>query len=105
VPPANLKSWKKQFLDNASLAFDKSAVVKEYKEKIAKLEKEHSQLAKKVGTLTIERDWLAGGVPLAGKSCAAWHPRAFPAVTCRRKRDWQMRENSRLLRFPPLTDG
>jgi putative transposase len=35
-------------------------VVKEYKEKITKLEREHNQLAKKVGTLTIERDWLAG---------------------------------------------
>ena len=60
ILPASLKSWKKQFLENASLAFDKSAVVKEYKEKIHKLEREHNQLAKKVGTLTIERDWLAG---------------------------------------------
>jgi len=60
ILPASLKSWKKQFLENASLAFDKSAVVKEYKEKISKLEREHNQLAKKVGTLTIERDWLAG---------------------------------------------
>ena len=60
ILPTSLKSWKKQFLENASLAFDKSAVVKEYKEKIAKLEREHNQLAKKVGTLTIERDWLAG---------------------------------------------
>ena len=60
ILPSSLKSWKKQFLENASLAFDKSAVVKEYKEKIKKLEREHNQLAKKVGTLTIERDWLAG---------------------------------------------
>jgi len=60
ILPANLKNWKKQFLENASLAFDKSAVVKEYKEKITKLEREHNQLAKKVGILTIERDWLAG---------------------------------------------
>jgi len=60
ILPTSLKSWKKQFLENASLAFDKSAVVKEYKEKITKLEREHNQLAKKVGTLTIERDWLAG---------------------------------------------
>jgi len=59
IPPASLKNWKKQFLQNASLAFDKSAVVKEYKEQIAKLEREHNQLAKKVGILTIERDWLA----------------------------------------------
>lgn len=60
ILPTSLKAWKKQFLENASLAFDKSAVVKEYKEKITKLEREHNQLAKKVGTLTIERDWLAG---------------------------------------------
>ena len=48
------------FIENASLAFDKSAVVKKYKAKIEKLEREHNQLAKKVGTLTIERDWLMG---------------------------------------------
>jgi len=28
--PANIKNWKKMFLENMSLAFDKSAVVKEY---------------------------------------------------------------------------
>jgi len=28
--PKNLQNWKKQFLENASLAFDKSAVVNEY---------------------------------------------------------------------------
>ena len=60
ILPSSLKSWKAQFIANASLAFDKSAVVKEYKEQIAKLEDEHNRLAKKVGTLTIERDWLAG---------------------------------------------
>jgi len=29
VLPVSLKSWKKQFLENMSLAFDKSTVVKE----------------------------------------------------------------------------
>jgi len=29
--PANVKNWKKMFLENMSLAFDKSTVVKEYK--------------------------------------------------------------------------
>ena len=28
--PKNLQNWRKQFLENASLAFDKSTVVKEY---------------------------------------------------------------------------
>ena len=30
VIPNNLKNWKKQFLENMSLAFDKSAVVKAF---------------------------------------------------------------------------
>ena len=30
--PKNLQNWKKQFVDNAFLAFDKSAVAKEYKD-------------------------------------------------------------------------
>ena len=60
ILPKNLKNWKKQFLDNMSLAFDKSAVVKEYKEEIVLLQKDSDALARKVGTLTIERDWLEG---------------------------------------------
>jgi transposase-like protein len=34
ITPKNLQNLKKQFLDNASLAFDRSAAVKEYKEEI-----------------------------------------------------------------------
>ncbi len=33
-------NWKKQFLENMSLSFDKSSVVKEYKYKIFELENE-----------------------------------------------------------------
>ena len=56
--PANVKNWKKMFLDNMSLAFDKSTVVKEYKEQIETLEKSNDNLAKKVGNLTVEKDFL-----------------------------------------------
>ncbi len=58
VLPISLKNWKKQFLENMSLAFDKSAVVKEYKEEIETLQKSNDNLAKKVGNLTIEKDFL-----------------------------------------------
>ena len=58
VLPYNLKNWKKLFLENMSLAFDKSAVIKEYKEKIETLEKSNDQLAKKVGNLSVEKDFL-----------------------------------------------
>ena len=58
--PKNLQNWKKQFLDNASLAFDKSIVVKEYKEEIEKLKKEKDATSKKLGEVIIERDWAVG---------------------------------------------
>jgi putative transposase len=58
--PANVKNWKKMFLENMSLAFDKSSVVKEYKNEIEELKKSNDQLAKKVGNLTIEKDFLEG---------------------------------------------
>jgi len=60
VQPLNLRNWKKQFLENMSLAFDKSSVVKEYKEEIEVLKKDKDELAKKVGNLTIEKDFLEG---------------------------------------------
>ena len=58
IPSINLKNWKKQFLENMSLAFDKSSVVKEYKEEIEVLQKSNDILAKKVGNLMIEKDFL-----------------------------------------------
>jgi len=51
--PASLKSWKKQFLENASLAFSKSKVVKEYKEQIKDLEKKVDKYAKSVEKLGV----------------------------------------------------
>ena len=58
--PKNLLNWKKQFLDNASLAFDKSTIVKEYKTEIETLQKDKDNMAKKVGELTLEKDFLEG---------------------------------------------
>lgn len=60
VLPVSLKGWKKQFLENMSLAFDKSTVVKAYKDEIETLQKDNDALAKKVGNLTIEKDFLEG---------------------------------------------
>jgi len=60
VLPLSLRNWKKQFMENMSLAFDKSTVVKEYKDEIEVLQKDNDALAKKVGNLTIEKDFLEG---------------------------------------------
>jgi len=56
--PKTLIEWKKQFIANASLAFDKSVVVKEYKEEIEHLKKEKDATAQKLGEAIVERDWL-----------------------------------------------
>ena len=42
------------------MAFDKSIVVKEYKEEIEKLKKEKDATSKKLGEVIIERDWAVG---------------------------------------------
>lgn len=60
VLPKSLLDWKKQFIENMSLAFDKSAVVKEYKDEIEALQVTNDNLAKKVGTLTMEKEFLEG---------------------------------------------
>jgi len=58
--PKSLQQWKKQFLENAVLAFDKSAVVQEYKEEIETLKKAKDAIAKKLGEVIVERDWAVG---------------------------------------------
>ena len=68
IIPNNLKNWKKQFLENMSLAFDKSAVVKEYKDEIETLQKDKDQLAKKVGNLIVEKDFLVEKLLSLGSS-------------------------------------
>jgi putative transposase len=58
VLPVSLKNWKKQFLENMSLAFDKSTVVKEYKDRIDVLQKAKDMIAKKLGETIVEKDFL-----------------------------------------------
>jgi transposase-like protein len=57
IQPLSLKNWKKQFLENMSLAFDKSAVVKEYKDAIETLQHEKDSIAKKLGETIVEKDF------------------------------------------------
>ncbi|OIN85123.1 IS3 family transposase [Francisella sp. TX07-6608] len=58
--PKNVHNWKQQFLSNACLAFDKSSVVKEYKQEIDELKKEKDATSKKLGEVIVERDFLMG---------------------------------------------
>lgn len=58
ISAKSLIDWKKQFLDNASLAFDVSGATRAYKDEIEELKVENDALAKKLGRTTIERDFL-----------------------------------------------
>ena len=60
VTSKTLQNWKKQFLENASLAFEPAKVVSEYKKEIEELKEQNDELAKALGKSTIERDWAVG---------------------------------------------
>ncbi len=60
VTPKTIQNWKKEFLTNASKAFESDNNAKENKDKIEKLSKENDALAKALGRTTIERDWAVG---------------------------------------------
>jgi putative transposase len=60
ITPLNLRNWKKVFLENAEMAMEPSKAIKEQKEANRRLQVEVDEYAKKVGQLTIEKDWLVG---------------------------------------------
>ena len=57
IQPNLLRNWKKEFLTNASLAFDNKRE-DNLREKLAEERKEKAEYAKKVGQLTMQVDWL-----------------------------------------------
>ena len=57
IQPNLLRNWKKEFLTNASLAFDNKRD-DNLREKLAEERKEKAEYAKKVGQLTMQVDWL-----------------------------------------------
>ena len=60
VTPKTIQNWKKEFLANASKAFESDNNAKENKKKIEKLTQENDALAKALGRTTVERDWAVG---------------------------------------------
>ena len=60
ITSQSIAKWKKQFLENASLAFEPAKAVQEFKEEISELQSQNDELAKALGKTTIERDWAVG---------------------------------------------
>jgi putative transposase len=70
ITPKTIQNWKKQFLSNASMAFEPAKVVSEYKTEIEELKSQNDELAKALGKATVERDWALGklrGLDIANK--------------------------------------
>ena len=60
ITTKTIQNWKKQFLSNASMAFEPAKVVSEYKTEIEELRSQNDELAKALGKATLERDWALG---------------------------------------------
>ncbi len=58
ILPRSIHSWKKQFLENASLAFESAIPAKKYKEEIREKDRKIEELYKALGKTQIERDWV-----------------------------------------------
>jgi len=56
VTVKSIQNWKKQFLENASLAFNADKATEVYKKQLAAKEAEIDELAKALGKTTVERD-------------------------------------------------
>ena len=60
ITSSSITKWKKQFLENASLAFDVGGATKAYRDEIEDLKSENDGLAKALGKATLKAEWAAG---------------------------------------------
>ncbi len=68
INPNMLRNWKKDFLANASRAFDESRQAKEARRKEDALKKENERMLRTIGQLTLERDFLQDCFRITGTS-------------------------------------
>ena len=58
IHPNLVRSWKKDFVNNAQRVFDESKREKEIRRREEELELERDEMLKTIGQLTLERDFL-----------------------------------------------
>jgi len=59
ISSQSITKWKKQFLENASLAFEPAKAVQEFKNEIKSKDEEIEELQKQLGKSVVEKEWLA----------------------------------------------
>ena len=57
IPPANIKVWKKQFLENMEIVFNKDSAVDSYKSLLKQKDKDMDDLYRQIGKLNTKLDW------------------------------------------------
>ncbi len=67
INPNMLRNWKREFMENASRAFEESRQAKQARRKEAELEKKQAQMLRTIGQLTLERDFLQECFRTVGK--------------------------------------
>ena len=73
--PNMVRNWKKEFLENASAAFeDPRKAEKEAKKKEAVQRRETARMLKTIGQLTLERDFLQDCFRLSGEPIPEFDP-------------------------------
>jgi len=60
ITAKTIQNWKKQFLNNVSIAMEPARAVSDYKAELEAKEKELNEAYKKLGKVTVERDWAVG---------------------------------------------
>ena len=70
VLPKSLITWKKQFIENASIVFEESVPSKKYKDEIKEKEQKIEELEKTLGRTVMERDWLSKKVDIKANGLA-----------------------------------
>ena len=59
IASQSITKWKKQFLENASLAFEPTRAAQEFKDEIKSKDEEIAELQKQLGKSVVEKEWLA----------------------------------------------
>ena len=57
VIPANISNWKRDFLANAELVFDKEKAVAQYKEQLYEKDRQMDELYRQLGKTNTQLEW------------------------------------------------
>lgn len=57
IHPKNIQLWKRQFLANVEVVFDKEVILKEYKEALKQEAEKTDELHRQIGELTAQLNW------------------------------------------------